>query len=88
METHRTQSGYLSHFREMDGGRKAEKTMQLRHFVGKLVPAPGLEGVAGSLVEVSLHGDPVSPVGVEIHDGVIIGDVLDNVKEKQVVSQK
>lgn len=51
----------------------------VRHYVGKLVPAPGLEGVAGSLIEVSLHGDAVSCVSIEIHDGVIVGHVLRNI---------
>lgn len=40
-------------------------------------PAPGLKGVAGPLVEVSLHGDAVGGIRVEIHDGVVIGDVLE-----------
>lgn len=43
----------------------------------KPVPAPGLKGVAGSFVEISFHGDAVSCISVEIHDGVIIGDVLE-----------
>lgn len=51
--------------------------------MGSLAPAPGLEGVAGSLVEVSLHGDAVSCIGVEIHDGVIIRHVLKILKHGQ-----
>lgn len=51
--------------------------MSVRRVVGELAPVPGLEGVAGSLVEVALHGDPVGRVGVEIHDGVVVGDVLE-----------
>lgn len=54
----------------------------VRHFVGKLVPAPGFEGVAGSLVEVSLHSDAVSCVSIEIHDGVVVGHVLDIFKRE------
>lgn len=49
----------------------------MRHLVDKLVPAPGLEGVARSLVQVSFHCDTIGFVGIEIHDGVIIGDVLE-----------
>lgn len=45
--------------------------------MGQLLPAPGLEGVAGSLVEVSLHGDAVRRVAIKIHDGVIVGHVLE-----------
>lgn len=70
-------------------GEKIPKTMQLffvRHFVGELVPAPGLEGVAGSLVEVSFHGDPIRCVSVEIHDGVIIGHVLEIFKKNKSLS--
>lgn len=39
-------------------------------------PAPGLEGVAGSLVQVTLHGDTIRCISVEIHDGVIVRHVL------------
>lgn len=39
-------------------------------------PAPGLEGIAGSLVQVSLHGDAIRCISVEVHDGVIVGHVL------------
>lgn len=55
--------------------------------VGKLVPAPGLEGVAGSLVEVSFHGDPVSCVGIEIHDGVVVGHILKIFKKSFSVTE-
>lgn len=51
--------------------------------MGSLEPAPGLEGVAGSLVEVSLHGDAVSCISVEIHDGVIIRHVLKTLEHGQ-----
>ena len=40
------------------------------------VPAPGLEGVAGPLVEVALHHDAVGRLRVEVHDGVVVGHVL------------
>lgn len=43
----------------------------------RAAPAPGLEGVAGSLVQISCHGDAVGRIGVEIQDGVIVGDVLE-----------
>lgn len=39
-------------------------------------PAPGLEGVASSLVQVSLHGDAIRCVSIEIHDGVVVRHVL------------
>ena len=39
-------------------------------------PAPGLEGVAGPLVEVALHHDAVGRLRVKVHDGVVVGHVL------------
>lgn len=45
-------------------------------FLGEVVPAPGLKGVAGSLVEVALHGYSISCICIEIHHGVIVGHVL------------
>lgn len=39
-------------------------------------PAPGLEGVACSLVQVSLHGDAIRCISIEIHDGVIVRHIL------------
>lgn len=51
--------------------------------VGKLVPAPGLKGIAGSLVEISLHGDSISCICIEVHDGVIIGNILDKSNTNQ-----
>lgn len=45
--------------------------------MGKLVPAPGLKGIARSLIEVSLHGDPIGCIRIEIHNGVIVGHVLE-----------
>lgn len=39
-------------------------------------PAPGLEGVASSLVQVSLHGDAIWCISIEIHDGVVVRHVL------------
>ena len=54
--------------------------------MGKLVPAPGLEGVAGPLVEVPLHGDPVGCIGIEIHDGVIVGHILETFQKSLSVS--
>lgn len=88
VDTHRNHSlettfqnlGHLSPFSETDGGRKSFMVMQLfrvRHLTGKPIPAPGLEGVAGSLIKVSFHGDPISCVSIEIHDGVIVGDILE-----------
>lgn len=56
---------------------KTVQVLCVKQFTGKLVPAPGLEGVAGSLIEVSLHGDPISCVSIEIHDGVVVGDILE-----------
>lgn len=47
------------------------------HSAVKLVPAPGLESVAGSLIEVALHCNPISCVRIEIHNGVIVGHVLE-----------
>lgn len=43
------------------------------------VPAPGLKGVAGSFIEVAFHGDAVGRISVEVHNGVIVGDVLEMV---------
>lgn len=52
---------------------------------GELVPAPGLEGVAGSFIEVSLHGDPIWCVRFKIHDGVIIGHILEIFKQNKSI---
>lgn len=49
----------------------------------KLVPAPGLKGIAGSLVEISLHGDSISCICIEVHDGVIIGNILEKSSKYQ-----
>lgn len=47
----------------------------------KVVPAPGLEGVAGPLVQIALHHDPISCVTIKVHNGVIIRHVLEIFKK-------
>lgn len=44
--------------------------------MGRVAPAPGLEGVAGPFVEVALHGDAAGGVRIEVHHGVVVGNVL------------
>lgn len=70
MENHRLQTRGRTSKEKLSLANKRSRTVDA-------APAPGLEGVAGSFVEVPLHGDPVGRVGVEIHDGVIVGDVLE-----------
>lgn len=48
-----------------------------------VVPIPCLEGIAGPLKEITLHGDAVVCVHIVLQLGVVIREVLNRRDEKQ-----
>lgn len=49
-----------------------------------VVPIPRLEGIAGPLKEITLHGNAVLCIHIVLQLGVVIREVLNNREEKKM----
>ena len=47
-------------------------------------PVPGLEGVASPLKEVAFHHYTIRSVHIELHLGLIVGEILRDINETKI----